>query len=125
MKTIPVFILLFLLSAPAWCQQQKAGYEKNDLQSEMDSAKSVKRIVNLPKIYTFIGDGNWSLSSNWENGEVPLADIPPGSEIRINSLVPGGKCILDVPFEIPNTTNTIKLTVYSGNELVVTDLIVR
>ncbi|RNI37879.1 hypothetical protein EFY79_06450 [Hanamia caeni] len=117
MKKIPVVILLFLLSAPALCQLKNAG--------EMDSAKSVKRILNLPKIYTFTGNGNWSLTSNWENGEVPFADIPPGSEIRINSLVPGGKCILDVPFEIPNTTNTIKLTVYSGNELVVPDLIVR
>lgn len=91
----------------------------------MDSSKSVKRILNLPKIYTFTGNGNWSVTSNWENGEVPFTDIPPGSEIRINSLVPGGKCVLDVPFEIPNTTNTIKLIVYSGNELVVPDLIVR
>jgi len=117
MKTIPVVILLFLLSAPALCQLKNAG--------EMDSSKSVKRILNLPKIYTFTGNGNWSLASNWENGEVPLGDIPPGSEIRINSLVPGGKCILDVPFEIPNTTNTIKLIVYSGSEFVVPDLIVR
>ena len=117
MKTIAVVIFLFLLSAPAWCQVKNGG--------EMDSSKSVKRILNLPKIYTFTGNGNWSVTSNWENGDVPFADIPPGSEIRINSLVPGGKCILDVPFEIPNTTNTIKLIVYSGNELVVPDLIVR
>ena len=125
MKTIPVIIFLFLLSGPAWCQQKKVNDQIKDLPGKVDSSKSSKRILNLPKIYTFIGNGNWSLTSNWENGEVPFSDIPPGSEIRINSLVPGGKCILDVPFEIPNTTNTIKLTVYSGNELVVPDLIVR
>lgn len=92
------------------------------------SAKTVAphRNLNEPMIYTFIGNGNWDDKSNWDtNGVPPVDNINLGSEIRINSNLIGAKCILNVPYEVPNTTKTIKLIVYKGNQLVVPDLIVK
>src|SRR6185437_691303 len=76
---------------------------------------------NLPVVYTFIGNGNWSTPSNWDaNGQPPSGDaINPGSKIIINSTIPGSQCILDIPYTIPSTTDAITLSVYTGSVLVV------
>jgi uncharacterized protein (TIGR02145 family) len=50
-------------------------------------------------IYTFNGNGNWTLTANWSNNTIPPAILPAGSVININPAT-GGTCIL-------NTTQTI------------------
>jgi hypothetical protein len=49
----------------------------------------------LPATYTFIGNGNWNLASNWSGSVVPPPVLPNGSEIIINPSV-GGTCVLNV-----------------------------
>ena len=61
------------------------------------------RILGLKKIapiiYTFIGDGNWNIASNWSNGLIPPASLPALSEIIISPAA-NGTCILNVPQNI-------------------------
>ena len=125
MKSILLVSTLFLAQT-AFCQSTK---NKSELKASPKTISSQTtnphRNLNLPVVYTFIGNGDWSNSNNWDANGVPPPDITPGSEIHINTQVSGGKCILDVPYEVPNTTNTIKLIVYTGNKLVVPDLQVR
>jgi hypothetical protein len=126
MKNIFLVAVLLFVAQSAFCQSSDTKKEIKKTGAEASSpAKNSKRVFNLPTVYTFIGNGNWDEPSNWENNLIPPADIAPGSEIRINSPIPGAKCILNVPYEIPNTTNTIKLIVYTGNQFVVPDLIVK
>jgi len=47
------------------------------------------------KLYTFTGNGNWSVSSNWKNNEVPPMHLPEGSHILIDP-ISGGACNLNV-----------------------------
>ena len=125
MKSILLVTTLFL-SQSAFCQAPKNKSElKVSPKTVSTQTTTPHRNLNLPVVYTFTGNGNWSTVSNWDANGVPPADITPGSEIHINTQVTGGKCILDVPYEVPNTTNTIKLIVYTGSQLVVPDLIVR
>jgi hypothetical protein len=49
--------------------------------------------------YTFIGNGNWDVAANWENNQIPPAELPAKSEIIINT-APGGQCILNVPQKV-------------------------
>lgn len=48
-----------------------------------------------PKVYTFIGNGNWSNALNWANGNVPPAVLPAGDQIVIYPLA-NGECVLNV-----------------------------
>lgn len=125
MKSIFFVSALLALSQPAFCQSTKIKSGVKSTNKTASVTTTPHRNLNLPVVYTFVGDGNWSNVNNWDMNGIPPADISPGSEIRINTAVPGGKCILDVPYEVPNTTNTIKLTVYTGNQLVVPSLTVK
>ncbi|HEV8082060.1 MAG TPA: peptidoglycan DD-metalloendopeptidase family protein [Chitinophagaceae bacterium] len=60
--------------------------------------------------YTFTGNGNWDIATNWNNNAVPPAVLPAGNEIIINP-VAGGECILNSPQTI---SSTAKITVISG-----------
>ncbi len=126
MKNIFLMSVLFFIAQPGFSQVSK---NKNELKTPASipssQKKTPKRVLNLPIVYTFTGNGNWDNVNNWDANGVPPVDISPGSEIHINSSISGAKCILNVPYEIPNTTNTIKLIVYTGNQLVVPDLIVK
>ena len=117
---------LFAIGQSGFCQAKTAKpVLKKSTKTASLSATTPHRNLNLPVIYTFTGNGKWSINSNWDVNGIPPVDITPGSEIHINSQTSGAQCILDVPYEVPNTTNTIKLTVYTGSKLVVPDLIVR
>lgn len=48
-----------------------------------------------PKVYTFIGSGNWSNAINWANGNIPPAVLPAGDQIVIYPLA-GGECVLNI-----------------------------
>jgi subtilisin family serine protease len=45
--------------------------------------------------YTFVGNGNWSDSSNWLNKNVPPNKLPADAVIIINP-ISGGECVLDI-----------------------------
>lgn len=53
--------------------------------------------------YHFIGNGNWSLSTNWLNNTIPPATMNQGA-IYINP-TSGGQCVLDVPQTINSGAN--------------------
>lgn len=75
--------------------------------------------MNFPVVYTFTGNGNWSDATNWDSNGVPPAVTAPNSKIIINTQVPGGKCILDVPYVVQNGTISTQLIVTTGNNLVI------
>lgn len=52
-----------------------------------------------PVKYTFIGNGNWNVSSNWGNNIIPPNILLPGNEIIIDPKS-GGQCILNVPYTV-------------------------
>lgn len=65
--------------------------------------------------YTFTGNGNWNVASNWSNNTIPPATLPAGDEIVVNHTV-GGQCLLNVSQTISPGG---KLTVMTGKNLVV------
>jgi hypothetical protein len=45
--------------------------------------------------YTFIGNGNWNVATNWINNTIPPNPLPGGSTILVEP-VPAGSCILNI-----------------------------
>ena len=60
--------------------------------------------------YTFIGNGNWNVATNWSNNAIPPATLPSGSEILINPIA-GGECVLNITQTI---SSGAKITVLAG-----------
>ncbi len=54
--------------------------------------------------YTFIGNGNWNIESNWLENIIPPAILTSGSTIIIDN-IPGGEAILNVPQTISAGAN--------------------
>lgn len=72
--------------------------------------------------YTFMGNGNWNVATNWSNNTIPPAVLPDGSEILINP-VAGGECVLNISQTISAGS---KITVLSGKKLTIPgDLIIQ
>ena len=65
--------------------------------------------------YTFTGNGNWSDAANWANGQVPPANPPTCTQIIIDNL-PGGECIMNVPYTLPAGAS---FTVKPGKKLTI------
>jgi hypothetical protein len=63
--------------------------------------------------YTFTGNGNWSVASNWANNAIPPATVPDGREVIIDH-TEGGECVMDVPVIMAPGS---KLTVKPGKKL--------
>ena len=51
--------------------------------------------------YTFIGNGNWNVASNWSNNTIPPAILPSGDQVIINPIA-NGACILNTAQIISN-----------------------
>lgn len=51
--------------------------------------------VSAVVVYTFIGNGNWDVASNWSNNAIPPAFLPANREIIIDPDV-NGECVLNV-----------------------------
>ncbi len=66
--------------------------------------------VSKGATYTFTGNGNWNVASNWENNSIPPATLPSGAEIIINHQA-GGECVLNVTQTI---SQGAKFTVIAG-----------
>lgn len=51
---------------------------------------------SAPLVYTFTGNGNYNVASNWQGNIMPPANLPAGSQITIDPLSTG-TCIMNVP----------------------------
>lgn len=60
-------------------------------------------VVNPPlsATYTFTGNGNWSLASNWKGNKIPPA-VLSGNAIIIIDPPANGECVLDTPQQVTN-----------------------
>jgi hypothetical protein len=127
MKKIFFLLIVFAFSQITFGQASNRKENLKDSHKTQTTPHKDLSPLNLPVTYTFTGNGNWSTAANWDaNGVPPAGDaISPGSKIIINSTNPGSKCILDIPYTFPNTTNAVTLSVYAGSELVVQDLNVK
>ncbi|MEP7110746.1 MAG: glycosyl hydrolase family 28-related protein [Ferruginibacter sp.] len=67
-------------------------------------------LATFPVIYTFSGNGNWNIASNWSNNTIPPALLSNGSEIIIDPPA-GAKCVLNIPYTI---NPGVKFTVMTG-----------
>jgi 1,4-alpha-glucan branching enzyme len=56
-------------------------------------------VSHADNIYMFIGNGNWSESSNWTFGKIPPSPLPSGSKIIVSPQA-GGQCILNTEQKI-------------------------
>ena len=71
--------------------------EDGELYAVSLSSNAVYKIVSDGPIgYTFTGNGNWDIATNWSNNTMPPASLPAGAEIIIDPLI-NGECILNVP----------------------------
>jgi glucose/arabinose dehydrogenase len=59
----------------------------------------VFRLEALDPVYTFIGNGNWTDTSNWSNNTIPPSISSQGGTIIIKPTT-GGQCIVNVPVTI-------------------------
>jgi len=70
--------------------------EDGELYAVSLTANTVYRITSDGSIgYTFTGNGNWNIASNWSNATIPPATLPAGAEIIIDP-VANGECILNI-----------------------------
>lgn len=56
--------------------------------------------------YTFTGNGNWNIASNWMNNRIPPAVLDKNASLTINPS-PGGECILNVPQTISKGSSLV------------------
>lgn len=56
--------------------------------------------------YTFTGNGNWDVASNWAGNAIPPTVLDKEAVITINP-APGGECILNVPQTISSGSNLV------------------
>ena len=82
-----------------------------------DSTSATGIIINddLPATYTFIGNGNFTETANWQNGLVPPYNTLIYDEIIINP-AGNGECILNVPLRMREGA---KLTIVAGKKFTV------
>ncbi|MEO7311405.1 MAG: reprolysin-like metallopeptidase [Chitinophagaceae bacterium] len=73
-------------------------------------------LVPSPIRYTFTGNGNWDVASNWANNAIPPANLPANCAIDINP-AGSGQCILNIPSQHILTGATF--TVKTGKMIVV------
>lgn len=67
-------------------------------------------------VYRFTGNGQFSLSANWEGGLVPPNPLPANSEIIINPTGADAKCIINIPFQLAPGS---KVSVVAGKQVIV------
>ncbi len=65
--------------------------------------------TTTPVTYTFIGNGNWDIASNWSNNLIPPNTLSAGNEIIIKTQA-GGSCILNVPYTVSHAAKLIVTT---------------
>jgi hypothetical protein len=76
--------------------------------------------VTTPYNYTFIGNGNWTVATNWQNGLMPPTILSGCAKITIN---PSGNCVLNT---LQTVTGGAQCIVVTGKTLkLLTNLIIQ
>lgn len=75
----------------------------------------------VPTTYTFTGNGNWNIASNWSGSIIPPANLTTG-EIIINPTAPGAVCNLNITQIISGMGI---LTVNAGKNLLIPGTLIR
>jgi YD repeat-containing protein len=83
---------LHRLSSTAYSNGISISYTYDEL------GNRISKTVVAPITYTFTGNGNWDVPSNWLNNLIPPTTLPSGSTIVINPIV-GGECVLNLPLQ--------------------------
>ena len=83
----------------------------------VDDIPSIAKIIKIEpgSVFTFIGNGNWTDSSNWKDNTIPPSILQEGSEIIIDPII-AGECILNVP---QTRSSGAKLMVLEGKNFLV------
>lgn len=105
---------------PTYTATQAGSYKVKVSAFEGCGKMSEPVTINSHGVYTFTGNGNWNIASNWSNSAIPPAVLPSCYEIIINPQA-GGECILNVPQTIAGG----KLTVASGKKLTVQSVLIQ
>ncbi|MCW3108948.1 MAG: zinc metalloprotease [Segetibacter sp.] len=103
----------YIATAPSSYKVKVSAYASCETLSDAISIKS-------QGIYTFTGNGNWNVASNWSNNAIPPSILPSCYEIIINHQV-GGECILNVPQTILGG----KITVAPGKKFTVQSILIQ
>lgn len=74
--------------------------------TNLNNGRLLRIVASGPAHYTFIGNGNWSVASNWIGNKIPPAVLPVGSKIFIQP-IEGGECVLNVAQQVPQGTEII------------------
>jgi hypothetical protein len=85
----------------------------NNGNSNGDFVYAKTAVVTYTPVYTFTGNGNWNVASNWSNNLIPPAIISGNAEIIINPIV-GGECVLNVEQRV---SAAAKITVITGKNM--------
>ena len=98
--------------------------EENGTRHNLDIAHAyvIKDTIPAPVTnYTFNGNGNWTLASNWVGNNIPPKVLPAGDSIIIDPVV-GGKCVLNITQIIADGATII---VNPGKNLVVPGSLIK
>ena len=68
--------------------------------------------IPAPVTYTFIGNGNWDIVSNWQNNQIPPANLQGSDQIIIDP-VNNGECVLNIFQHLSPGT---KITINTGKK---------
>lgn len=60
-------------------------------------------VSDLRATYIFSGNGNWSASNNWTDYVLPANPLAGNSQVIVDP-IPGGHCLLDIPFSVATGT---------------------
>ena len=69
--------------------------------------------IAATSVYTFTGNGNWDVASNWLNNLIPPANLPAPKEIIIDP-VSNGECVLNI---LQHLAIGSKITINAGKKL--------
>jgi hypothetical protein len=74
--------------------------------TNLNNGRLLRIVSNGPVHYTFTGNGNWNVATNWMGNKIPPAILPNNCKIIIRPAA-GGECILNVQQTVPAGTEII------------------
>lgn len=74
--------------------------------TNLNNGRLLRIVSNGPAHYTFTGNGNWNVATNWIGNKIPPTILPANCKIVIRP-VAGGECVLNVPQTVPQGTTII------------------
>jgi len=74
--------------------------------TNLNNGRLLRIVSSGPVHYTFNGNGNWDIASNWMGNKIPPATLPDNCKIIIRPSA-GGECVLNVQQTVPAGTEII------------------